>query len=51
MFWKKYGGDKFWYNTQYGLESLAPKFNLFWRDAILNHAKIHEILSTATEEM
>lgn len=48
---EKYGGDKFWYNTQYGLESLAHNFNLIWRDVILNHAKIHEILFTVTEEM
>ena len=25
---------------------MAPKFNLFWRDVIVNYAKIHEIPST-----
>ena len=39
--------DKFWYNTLYELESLTPKFDLFWRDAIVNYAKIHEMPSTA----
>jgi hypothetical protein len=46
MFWKIYCGDKFWYYTLYELESLTPKFDLFWRDVIVNYAKIHEIPST-----
>ena len=51
MFWKIYCGDKFWYNTLYELESLTPKFDLFWRDAIVNYAKIHEIPSTAKKQI
>ena len=51
MFWKKYCGDKFWYNTLYELESLTPKFDLFWGDVIVNYAKIHEIPSTAKNQI
>ena len=51
MFWKIYCGDKFWYNTLYELESLTPKFDLFWRDAIVNYAKIHEMSSTANKQI
>jgi DNA-binding LytR/AlgR family response regulator len=51
MFWKKYCGDKFWYNTLYGLESLTPKYDLFWRDVIVNYTKIREIPSTAKKKI
>jgi hypothetical protein len=40
MFWKMYGGDKFWSITQYGLGCLAPKYILVWRDVILTYVKI-----------
>ena len=48
---EKYGGDKFWYYTQYGLENLAHKFSLVWRDVILNYVKIQEIPFTAPDEI
>jgi len=48
---EKLCGKKFWFSTQYGLESLAPNFNLFWRDVIVNDAKINEIPFTAPAEI